>query len=108
MTAVITLTASRTPVDVVDIDVDVDLALAGDCGPELVHLADPADLADTVEPTPQVTQMDPLPPQVIQMAPLPPQVVQMYVQLDPPLLVDAATPQLTPVAAGAADAPDTV
>ncbi|MFJ7249405.1 hypothetical protein ACIQWA_32895 [Kitasatospora sp. NPDC098652] len=88
MTAVITLTASRIPVDVVDIDVDVDLALAGDCGPELVGLPDPADLADTVEPTPQVTQMDPLPPQV----------VQMYVQLDPPLLVDAV----------AADAPDTV
>lgn len=111
MTAVITLTESSLPVDVVDIDVDVDLALAGDIAADLTDLAEPGALSIPVEPMPQVTQMDPLPPQSIQMdfefdvaapAEPAPQVVQTYVQLDPPLLVDATAPRITDTADTAA------
>ncbi|MFE3498460.1 hypothetical protein [Kitasatospora sp. NPDC059160] len=117
MTAVLTLTTNSLPVDVVDIDVDFDLTLAGDTAADTA-----TDLAATgalpQSPMPQVTQMDPLPPQVTQMgfdldtttalAEPAPQVVQTYVQLDPPLLVDALTPLVTVAATEGAHAPDTV
>ncbi|MER7668090.1 hypothetical protein ABTY61_06445 [Kitasatospora sp. NPDC096128] len=109
MTAVITLTASSLPVHGVDIDVDFDLALAGDTA---VDPADPGALSIPAEPMPQVTQMDPLPPQSTQMdfefeyvtapAETAPQVVQTYVQLDPPLLVDAMAPRIAGAGTGEA------
>ncbi|MFF4816189.1 hypothetical protein ACFY2K_16545 [Kitasatospora sp. NPDC001309] len=113
VTAVLTLTTNSLPVDVVDIDVDFDLTLAGDTATDL---ATAGSLPQS--PMPQVTQMDPLPPQVTQMgfdldtttalAEPAPQVVQTYVQLDPPLLVDALTPLVTVAATEGAHAPDTV
>ncbi|MFD7453655.1 hypothetical protein [Kitasatospora sp. NPDC059827] len=113
MTAVLTLTTNSLPVDVVDIDVDFDLTLAGDTATDLATAG-----ALPQSPLPQVIQMDPPTPQITQMgfdldtttalAEPAPQVVQTYVQLDPPLLVDALTPQVTVAAAEGAHAPDTV
>ncbi|MFE5587543.1 hypothetical protein [Kitasatospora sp. NPDC056531] len=123
MTAVIALTASSLPVDVVDVDivdvdVDVDLVLDGDdadFAPQSTLGVFELDAPILMPPTPQITQMEPA-PQVIQIdfeldAPVltepTPQISQTYVQLDPPVLVDPLPPQVTQAVvdiAGTADA----
>ncbi|MFF2147931.1 hypothetical protein [Kitasatospora sp. NPDC058190] len=112
MTAVIALTASSLPVDImdIDVDVDVDLLLDGDDAdfpPQSTLGVSEFGAPILMPPTPQISQIDFELDAPVLTEPSP-QVIQTYVQLDPPVLVDPLPPQSTQMVVDFTDTADAV